>query len=59
MSALDRTISDVIREFDFGDFGMDDVDIALHDDPDAQEWVPALAEKIGDAVRGVLGAGDE
>lgn len=59
MSALERVIAEAIKEFDFGNFGLDEVDIGLHDYPDDQEWVPALAEKIGDAVRGVMGAGDE
>lgn len=30
----------------FDNFGMDDVSFALEDDPEAQEWVPALARKI-------------
>lgn len=39
-----------IRKFDFSDFGMDGVEIALHEDPEAQEWVPALARAVLAAV---------
>lgn len=39
-------VEEVIRTFDWGDYGMNDADIGLHDDPDAQEWVPDLAVKI-------------
>ncbi|MFI6854470.1 hypothetical protein [Streptomyces sp. NPDC050416] len=41
----------VIREFPYDDFGMDEVSYALEADPDSQEWVPALADKILTAVR--------
>ncbi|GAA2108033.1 hypothetical protein [Streptomyces synnematoformans] len=39
-------IAEIIRAFPFDDYGMDDVDIALHDDPETQEWVPALAAAV-------------
>jgi hypothetical protein len=45
-------VAEAIRSFPFDNFGMDDVSFALEDDPEAQEWVPALA----DAVLSVLPA---
>jgi ribosomal protein L37AE/L43A len=45
-------VAEAIRSFPFDNFGMDDVSFALEDDPEAQEWVPALA----DAVLAVLPA---
>jgi hypothetical protein len=46
--ATDRAagVADAIRAFPFDNFGMDDVTFALEDDPEAQEWVPALADAI-------------
>lgn len=35
-----------IQEFNFWNYGMDGVSIALEEDPEAQEWVPALADAI-------------
>lgn len=45
MNDLDR-IAQAIRDFDFGDYGMSDVD------PNSEyaEWVPALAAKIRAAL---------
>ncbi|MFF1709271.1 hypothetical protein [Streptomyces sp. NPDC058268] len=45
-------IAETVRAFDFGNYGLDAVDVALHDYPEQQEWVPALA----DAVLAVLSA---
>lgn len=45
-----EAIERAIRSFDFGDYGLNDVDIALHDDPEAQEWVPELASTIIRAI---------
>jgi hypothetical protein len=39
-------VAGAIRSFPFDNFGMDDVSFALEDDPDAQEWVPALADAV-------------
>jgi len=39
-------VADAIRTFPFDNFGMDDVSFALEDDPEAQEWVPALADAV-------------
>ncbi|MEH0627785.1 hypothetical protein [Streptomyces stelliscabiei] len=50
--ALQQRIEAVIREFPFDNFGMDNVSFALEDDPEAQEWVPALARKILAALDG-------
>lgn len=46
--AADRAVgvADAIRTFPFDNFGMDDVSFALEDDPEAQEWVPALADAV-------------
>jgi hypothetical protein len=53
---LQQRIEAVIRDFPFDNYGLNDVDIALHDHPDDQEWVPALARKVltalGEAVTG-------
>ncbi|MFJ2110636.1 hypothetical protein ACIOEX_01685 [Streptomyces sp. NPDC087850] len=43
---LQQRIEAVIRDFSFDNYGFDDVDIALHDYPDDQEWVAALAHKV-------------
>lgn len=51
-SPLQQRIEAVIRDFPFDNFGMDDVSFALEDDPEAQEWVPALARKILAALGG-------
>lgn len=39
-------LADVIREFPFDNYGLDDVSYLLEDTPDTQEWVPALAAAI-------------
>jgi hypothetical protein len=39
-------VAEAIRSFPFDNFGMDDVSFALEDDPEAQEWVPALADAV-------------
>jgi hypothetical protein len=39
-------VAEAIRSFPFDNFGMDDVSFALEDDPEAQEWVPALAAAV-------------
>lgn len=43
---LQQRIEAVIRDFPFDNYGLNDVDIALHDHPDDQEWVPALASRV-------------
>lgn len=45
-AALRDRIAAAIRAFDFSDYGMDDVSYALEADPDAQEWVPSLADAV-------------
>jgi len=35
-----------ITEFPFWNYGMDDVSSAIEEDPEAQEWIPALADAI-------------
>ncbi|MEI5520711.1 hypothetical protein WB388_08860 [Streptomyces brasiliscabiei] len=39
-------IAAVIREFPFDDYGLDDVSYGLEAEPDTQEWVPALADRV-------------
>ena len=39
-------IAQVIREFPFDDFGLDDVSYLLASEPDTQEWVPRLAGAV-------------
>lgn len=36
----------VIRDFDFADYGLDDIAYGIEADPEAQEWIPDLAVKI-------------
>lgn len=43
---LRTKMADVIREFPFDNYGLDDVSYLLEADPDAQDWVPALADAI-------------
>ncbi|MYS15153.1 hypothetical protein [Streptomyces sp. SID4982] len=49
-SPLQGRIEAVIREFPFGNYGLDEVDIALHDYPDDQEWAPDLATAVLAAI---------
>jgi hypothetical protein len=44
-------LADVIREFPFDNYGLDDVSYLLDDSPDAQEWVPVLADALLRAVQ--------
>lgn len=39
-------LADVIRDFPFDNYGLDNVSHLLEDAPDTQEWVPALASAI-------------
>lgn len=39
-------LADVIREFPFDNYGLDDVSYLLEGSPDTQEWVPALADTL-------------
>jgi hypothetical protein len=43
---LQQAAEHAIRHFEFHDYGLDEVDIALHDRPEEQEWVPALARAV-------------
>lgn len=45
------TISKVIEEFSFSNYGMDDVENAIRHDRDGQEWIESLARKIARVVR--------
>lgn len=50
---LDRdAVVKAIREFDYGDYGMDGVSYALEADPEAQEWVGDLANAVIRALGG-------
>jgi predicted NACHT family NTPase len=46
VAELRDRLADVIREFPFDNYGLDDVSYLLEDTPDTQEWVPALASAI-------------
>lgn len=48
---LRNRLADVIREFPFDNYGLDDVSYLLEDSPDTQEWVPALADALLRAVQ--------
>lgn len=43
-------IAAVIRDFPFDDYGLNNISYALEDDPETQEWVPALAAAVLDVV---------
>ena len=43
-------IEEVLREFSWGNFGYDDIDIGLADYPEYQEWVSKLADEILDKL---------
>lgn len=43
-------IAAVIRDFPFDDYGLDDISYALEDNPETQEWVPALAAAVLDVI---------
>lgn len=45
-SELYESIVQSIKEFNWGNYGMDIVDISIQDDLEAQEWIPALARNI-------------
>lgn len=49
-SSPQQRVEAVIRDFPFGNYGLNDVDIALHDHPEFQEWVPELASAVLKAV---------
>jgi hypothetical protein len=39
-------IENALKDFPWGNYGLDEVDIGLADDPEAQEWVKDLAADI-------------
>lgn len=43
---LRARLADVIRQFPFDNYGLDEVSYLLEADPETQEWVPALAGAI-------------
>lgn len=43
-------VTRAISEFPFWNYGMDNVSFAIEEDPEAQEWIPALAEAILTAI---------
>lgn len=45
-SELYESIMQSIKEFNWGNYGMDIVAISIQDDMEAQEWIPALAHNI-------------
>lgn len=46
VTELRDRLADVIRDFPFDNYGLDDFSYLLEDTPDTQEWVPALASAI-------------
>lgn len=40
----------VLTEFQWGNYGYDDIDIGLAEYPEYQEWLPELANEILDRV---------
>jgi hypothetical protein len=44
-------LAEVIREFPFDNYGLDDVAYLLEGEPATQEWVPALADAVHAVVR--------
>lgn len=43
---LRTRLTDTIREFPFDNYGLDDISYLLEENPETQEWVPALADAI-------------
>lgn len=43
---LRTKLADAIRQFPFDNYGLDDISYLLEEDPETQEWVPALADAI-------------
>lgn len=43
-------ITEAIREFNWGNYSLDEVEMGLADYPDQQDWVSALADAIGAAL---------
>lgn len=41
-----KRIERVLVEFDWYDYGLDDVSSAIEEAPESQEWIPDLASKI-------------
>lgn len=39
-----------LKRFPFDDYGLDDVSYQIESDPEAQEWIPDLADKILEAL---------
>ncbi|MFG3710819.1 hypothetical protein [Micromonospora sp. NPDC047730] len=50
MTAVDMAEA-AIRQFPFDNYGLDEVDVLLHDSPDAQEWVSDLAGCVVTALQ--------
>lgn len=50
MSELNEAIQKILREFDWGNYGFDEVEMGLHDYPQYQEWLRILADKIEAAI---------
>lgn len=46
MSELRDSVIQSIKEFSWGNFGLDEIEIGILEDPEAQEWIEALADNI-------------
>lgn len=51
-SSPQQRVEATIRDFPFDDYGLDGVSYLLEDQPDTQEWVPALARAVLEAAGG-------
>lgn len=50
ISHITKVITRCLLSFSWGNYGLNEVDIGLQEDPEAQEWVPDLADEIADVI---------
>jgi hypothetical protein len=51
-TSAERAAAEVIRNFPWHNFGLNEVDLTIRRFPGQQEWIPALARKVAGAVLG-------
>jgi hypothetical protein len=47
---IEERIACVLWKFDWGNYGLNNVELGILDDPDAQEWIPDLSKEIAAAL---------
>lgn len=46
LTPVEQAAADAIRGFEWSDYGLDGVGIAIRNDPDYQQWIPDLAREV-------------